>query len=439
MSKILMTTVGSYGDLHPYIAMARVLKRHGDEVTIGTHEQYREQVERVGIRFIPIKPGLDELGPQESWAAKANSSIRGTEFIVRTLLMPYLEVGYHTTKAAAAGHDLMISHVLSFATPLVAEELNIPWVSSALQPAPFFSAYDPPALGFATFLPRMKFLGPKFMRWFMRLLAKPTELWTAPIEDFRKNIGLKPFSKNVLIDGYSPLGTLALFPTAFAAAQPDWPANVKQIGFPLFDQETTSGISPELQSFLAAGAPPIVFTLGTAIVRMETSYYEVAYQAVKALGLRAVFLVGGNPRRIPPAATTDPHIHISNYEPFSGLFPFAAAIVHQCGIGTTAQALASGRPQVLVPFAHDQPDNARRVVALGMGCEIPARRLNVTRLISALKAVTERETFAARARDFVAELHVDRFDRLLHEAVSSFLSTKQSVGGPVGDRSDAAG
>ena len=273
-----------------------------------------------------------------------------------------------------------------------------------------------------TLLPRLKFMGPKFMRLFMRLLAKPTEFWLTPLVKFRSRLGLPPSLKNELIDGFSPFGTLTLFPAAFSPTQPDWPVGTHQIGFPFFDEETTSEISPQLQTFLTAGSPPVVFTLGTAIVLMETSYFEVAYQAVKSLGLRAVFLVGKKPSRIPAAAMTDPQIHISQYEPFSKLFCRAIAIVHQCGVGTTAQALASGRPQVLVPFAHDQPDNARRVVAMGCGVSIPARRLSVVRLIAALKNVTESETVIARARDVVGELDIDGFDKRMTEAISQMLS-----------------
>ena len=421
MSKILLTTFGSYGDLHPYLAMARILKGRGDDVTLATHEEYREYVERIGVRFVPIKPGLEELGPQESWAAKANHSLHGTQFIIRTLILPYLSDGYKTIKETAVGHDLMISHVLTFATPIVAEELGIPWLSCALQPSPFFSAYDPPALGFMTLLPRLKHFGPTVASWVLKLLASPTRRWLKPIDDLRNQVGLPVSPKNVLIDGFSSFGTLALFPSSFAPAQPDWPNRVKQIGFPLFDEETTSDISSELQQFLDAGPPPVIFTLGTAIVKMETNYFEIAYEAIKRLGLRAVFLVGKNPRRIPSATMTDPSVHISNYEPFSKLFPRGAVIVHQCGIGTTGQALASGRPQILVPFAHDQPDNARRLVELGVGISIPACRLNVTRLTIALKTVTENEGFSQRAKNLVSDLQISGFDRRLQDAISECL------------------
>jgi len=423
MSRILMATLGSYGDLHPYLAMARVLKDHGDDVTIVTHAEYQAQVERIGVAFVSMKPGLDEIGPQEGWASKANSSVGGPQFIIRTLVLPYLEDSYRAIKSVAPGHDLIISHVLTFAAPLVADELGIPWISSILQPSTFFSAYDPPAIGFVTVLPKLRFLGPSVMRRILGLMSLATNGWLKPIKSLRAKIGLPRSARNELTDGFSPHGTLALFPPSFAPPQPDWPAHVRQIGFPLFDEETSANVSEGLLQFLQQGEPPLVFTLGTAVVMMDTSYYELAYQAAKTLERRAVLLVGKKVQRIPVVASNDPQVFISQYEPFSGLFPHAAAIVHQCGVGTTSQALASGRPQVLVPFAHDQPDNARRVTELGIGRTVPAGRLNLSRLVAALDAVTTNETYAQRAREFAAGLRDCDFRQQLTAAIAGYLSS----------------
>lgn len=422
MRRILLTTFGSYGDLNPYIAIARVLKANGDQVTIATHTHYREQVERVGIRFVPVKPGEEELGPPEVWTARANHPLTGSQFVIRSLVLPFLEDSYRIIKEIAPEHDLIISHVLTFASPIVAEELGIPWISTVLQPSVFFSAYDPPKLGFFTFLPRLMFLGPRFMKWLLGSLVKQTNPWFAPVAQLRSKVGLPPSSKNPLVDGHSPYGCLALFAKEFAPAQPDWPSNTRQVGFPLYDEETSSELSVPLQTFLANGAAPIVFTLGSTIVTMETPYYEIAYKAVKSLGLRAVFLVGKTPHRVPTEAATDPQILISSYEPFSHLFPRAAVIVHQCGVGTTAQALTSGRPQIMVPFAHDQPDNAQRVENLGCGVTISSGRLSVRRLTTALKEVLEQPTFAERASQVGTPLQADDFGRNLRGAIEEFLS-----------------
>ena len=422
MRRILFTTFGSYGDLNPYIAMARVLKANGDQVTIATHTHYREQVERVGIRFVPMKPGEEEVGPPEAWTAKANNPFTGSQYVVQSLVLPFLDDSYQTIKEVAPDHDVIVSHVLTFAAPIVAEELGIPWISTVLQPSVFFSAYDPPMLGFFTFLPRLKFLGPRFMTWLLRSLVKQTNPWFEPVAKLRAKCGLPPCSKNPLVDGHSPYGSLALFAKEFAPSQPDWPSNTRQIGFPLYDEETTSELSENLQSFLNAGPPPVVFTLGSTIVTLDTAYYEIAYEAVKALGLRAVFLVGKTPHRIPPASLTDSQILISPYEPFSHLFPRAAAIVHQCGVGTTAQALTSGRPQVMVPFAHDQPDNAQRVATLGCGVTVSSRRLTTARLTAALTRVTHDSSFAERARHVGDALQKVHFGQNLCQAVDEFLT-----------------
>lgn len=421
MRKILMTTFGSYGDLHPYIGMAKALIANGDQVTIATHADYQEHVERVGARFVLIRPGLEEAGPKEKWAPQVNHPVFGPRFIMQTFVMPYLEESYNTIKRAAAGHDLIISHVLCVATPLAADELRIPWVSTILQPATFFSAYDPPALGFMTILPKLKWIGPKWMRRVLNAMAKPTEAWMKPLARFRKKLGLPRSRKNVLIDSCSPYGTLALFAPAFAPPMPDWPINTQQIGFPLFDEESTDSLSPGLVDFLDEGPPPVVFTLGTAVVMMETPYYEIAYDVVKSLGLRAVFLVGKTPMRVPLAAENDPNIYISPYEPFSKLFPYASVNVHQCGIGTTAQALASGRPQVCVPFAHDQPDNARRVEEMGCGLCLYSWKLSVPRLRLALKTILESPRFEQRARSVAREINVEGFEQRLLESVSQLL------------------
>ena len=235
------------------------------------------------------------------------------------------------------------------------------------------------------------------MRGILKLLIRPTSSWLTPITELRARVGLPPSSKNALVEGFSPEGTLALFPAAFAAPKPDWPARVHQIGFPLYDVETTSELSPAVQQFLEQGPPPVIFTLGTAIIRMETNYFEVAYEAIKHVGLRGIFLVGKTPRRIPPAAMTDPQICITDYEPFSRLFPKGQVIVHQCGIGTTAQGLASSRPQILVPFAHDQPDNAARIKRLGVGLAIPAERYNVARAAAAIDRLIREDDFRLHA------------------------------------------
>jgi len=136
----------------------------------------------------------------------------------------------------------------------------------------------------------------------------------------------------------------------------------------------------------------------------------------RAMAIRAVF-VAGESRQIPEDARADPRVLVTGYEPYSKVFPHASVIVHPAGVGTTAQACAAGRPQVLVPFANDQFDNARRVAALGAGVVLRARRVTVSRLSGAVAAARDPSLISAAAS---AKLRTtqENFDGLLGQAVS---------------------
>lgn len=278
--------------------------------------------------------------------------------------MSELRESYEDTLTAAEDADLLVSHPLALATGLVAERTGIPWASTVLQPGLFFSAYDPPAFGEAANLSRMSFLGPWFYRPVIRLLKRSYRSWVHPWYQLRAEIGLLPTAISPLFDGHSLSLVLALFSSVLAARKPDWPANTVVTGFPFFDEDGEVALSPGLRRFLADGSPPLVFTLGSSAVMAAGAFYEHIAAAAALLGRRGVLLVGQDPRNRP--AKLPEGVIVVDYVPNAALLPRAAAAVHQGGIGTTAQAMRAGRPMLVVPFSHDQPDNARRVTRLGI-------------------------------------------------------------------------
>ena len=155
--RILLTTFGSLGDLHPYLALARGLQAHGALPVVGTSAYYREMVESRGLAFTPIRPDIPEPEAMKRIAVDLMDARKGTATVVREMTMPWVRESYADTLAAAADVDLLISHLLTFATPLVSETLRIPWVSVVLQPMLFFSAYDPPAMPLFQWLNRLPF------------------------------------------------------------------------------------------------------------------------------------------------------------------------------------------------------------------------------------------------------------------------------------------
>jgi UDP:flavonoid glycosyltransferase YjiC (YdhE family) len=286
--------------------------------------------------------------------------------------------------------------MLTFTTRLVAETKGIPWVSTFLQPLGFFSAHDPPVLAPAPYLARLRFLGPVFHRALFGAAKRRVRSWAEPWHRLRAEVGLPPTPESPLFEGqYAPSLVLALFSKCLADRQPDWPRQTVLTGFPLYDQDGDAGMPAELARFLDAAPPPLVFTLGSSAVVDPGPFYEHSAAAAGLLGRRAVLVVGNNPRNR-PARLPDGVVAFA-YVPFSELFPRAAAIVHQGGIGTTAQAMRAGRPMLVMPYSHDQPDNAARVTRLGIARTVPRHRYTPARAAAELRRLLEDPAYQQRA------------------------------------------
>ena len=402
--RFLFTTLGSLGDLHPYIAVGIGLRERGHTVTIASSEIYRAKVEGEGLLFRPLRPDLPEItGDAEIWRRIMHPRT-GPEFIFRKLIMPWLEQSFEDTVAAARESDVLVGHVIAFSTPTVAELLKKPWISIVLQPSIFLSAHDPPVLAGAPYLAPLHRLIPGFTQLFFRFARRVARSWGDPINDLRRRLGLRMFLNPVLDDMFSPWGTQAWFSHVLARPQADWPARTVVTGFPFYDKlEPGQGLSAELAEFLDAGPAPVVFTLGSTAVFDAGTFYSESLAAVRKIGCRAVLLVGRDARNRPPEPVPD-NVFVAEYAPYSELLPRAAATVHQGGVGTTAQALRSGRPMIVVPYCNDQPDNGARVRRLGAGRVIPRRKYRAERVAKELEILLSDEGYRETATQVAREM-----------------------------------
>jgi UDP:flavonoid glycosyltransferase YjiC (YdhE family) len=316
---------------------------------------------------------------------------RGTEVIVREMVVPSLGQSIDDLSTLVAGADLFIGHPLMYATPLVAERAGVPWLSVVLAPTSLFSVHDFPVLPPFPSVVRLARAAPWAARTFMRIARATTGPWTRPVREMRVRMGLADRGDPLYEGQYSPHGTLALFSRALGARQPDWPANTTQTGFIFHDG--ASGVPDHLRDFLAAGEAPIVFTLGSSAVGAPGSFYEHSIEAATRLGRRAVLLVGRNSGRA--ADSVPPHVCLVDYVPHAALFPHAAVIVHHGGAGTLGQALRAGRPMLVVPHAHDQHDNALRAVRIGVARALDARRFTARRASGELGALLAGRRYAS--------------------------------------------
>ncbi len=388
MPRFLLVTLGSLGDLHPTLALAHALRRRGHEAVIATSEPYRARITAQGLPFVPIRPDLSLANPE--LVRRVMDGPRGTKYLMRDLIFPNIRDMHTDLAAAAVGADFLIASELAYAVPLLAARLNLPWAFFALSPISFLSVYDPVVLPGPTFLRHLQKIGPRTNRFILRVAEAVTHSWWAPLRTLRRELGLPPAASPLFAGKYSPHLNLALFSPLLQAPQPDWPAITHQTGFCFFDKPASDSAPPPplpaaVTAFLDAGPPPIVFTLGSAAVQIAEDFYLHSARAAQLLGRRALLLLGPNP----PPPDLPPSILAWDYLPYARIFPRAAAIVHQGGVGTTAQAMRAGRPMVIVPFAHDQFDNAARLTRLGSARTLARKRYHAASAAQTLAALLD--------------------------------------------------
>ena len=392
MPRIVLTTWGSYGDLFPAVGLALALKARGHVPVVATCEFYRSIVEPLGIGFHPVPPDVD---PNDSaLIARLMDPNRGSDVLLGELLAPAIRASFAAISAAARGADLLVSHPATFATPFVAQAQGIRWVASVLAPLSFFSRHDFPALSPMPWTTHLNAFGPGICGAVLAIARFMTRGMMRPVVELREELGLADRGSPLFEGQFSPLGTLALFPGVLAEPQPDWPPQVCRAGFVSYNGPDP--MPPELLAFLEAGAPPVAFTLGTSAVGAPGRFFTEAAAACAEAGCRGVLLVGRNPENHPKGPLPQGVIAV-DYAPHQQLFPRAAAVVHQGGMGTTSQALRSGKPQLIVPHAHDQPDNAQRVNRLGVSCVCQPRRFRSSRVAAHLRDLLGQAQYRMRA------------------------------------------
>ena len=422
MSRIVFTTMGTYGDLYPQIAIALELRHRGHDVAFATHQEYQDIVESHGFEFHRMRPDNTAMSNPEEMA-RAMDLKTGTEYIFKNIVCANLQDTYTDLMASAQDADLIMMGECVLAARLVAEKRDIPWVFAVLQPVSFMSHHDPSVLPIFTFLSKIRGLGWLTNRIIFQLAHNMTKSWAEPVHQLRHELGLPALQGNpILKNKFSPYLVLALFSEAFAKPQTDWPSNSVSTGFPFFDgNDTESELPSELQTFLDAGAPPIVFTLGSAAVLSPGCFYQVSIEAAQRLKRRAVLLMGNNPmpKNLPE------NMLALRYIPHSQIFPHACAIVHQGGVGTMAQALRAGVPTVVMPYSHDQPDNAARVERLGTSRTISRKKYTVSRVEKVLGQLLSDPGYAARAKDIGKTIRGEDGVAIACDAIEKLLKSSE--------------
>lgn len=412
---IILTGLGSYGDVLPMVGLGRELLRRGHRATLVTNPYFRQVVEKQGLSFEPVSTEADYLalaGNPDLWRPR-----KGLELIFATSvqLLPVLYAKIDAVVASNDGPVLLVAHPLDLASRIAREALGCSVVTVVLAPMGMMSEANPPRIAGAWTGPGVPGWVFRMQKWLgERLMMDPVV--KKPLNAFRSQLGLKPVDRLYPDWWYDTEGVLAMFPEWFGPAQRDWPPGTQTVGFPLWDQSVGELPLPDgATQWLDAGEAPIVFAPGTAN-READRFFEAAAGACALLGKRGVLLT-----RFPEQLPKDLPAGVRHFDflPLGPLLRRSAALVHHGGIGTCAQGLAAGVPHLVQPMAFDQPDNAAQLERLGVGRTISPSRFKLKTVAQRLGELLSSAATISRCQELARRTAADRGMTPAADAVES--------------------
>jgi UDP:flavonoid glycosyltransferase YjiC (YdhE family) len=384
--------MGSAGDVHPFIGVAKALQARGHEVFMITSGFFEPLAERMEVPFRPV-------GTREDFEAiQADPDLWHPKRAFHTLVEKGLNHSYepilhYAQELVTPGETVMLAGTLAIGARNARDLLNIPLATVHLAPCLFLSRFRQPRLHGAP-IPQW---APGFLKAFQWWAGgKVADRAILPeLNRFRAKHGLGPAKDIIRSWWHSPDRVIGLFPEWFGPPQPDWPPQTRLTGFPMFDEAGMHEIPAEVEDFLQAGEPPVVFTPGSAMAHGH-EFFDEAVKALQLAGRRGMLITrfpDTVPDKLPETVT-----HVS-YMPFSEVLPRAAALVYHGGVGTCAQALRAGIPHLVHHMAHDQLDNLSRVRDLGVGDGLAPKQFKAKRVAKLLNELLDNQETIRRARD----------------------------------------
>ncbi len=410
--RVLITTIGSGGDIHPYIAVAQELARRGHETEMVANPIYEARIREAVTSSDGPPIRVRHLGTIEQYREiESDPRIahprRSTRFILDQLMREAVPPTVEACEEAVREFkpDVVFRHHVSIGSRWVARRHNIPVATGVLAPLFFFSRQEPAVFKgwpFENAPPWVRHLRYRIGRATMRMV------FDRPLRRQRRDLGY-PDERDCfyreIVDAESLIG---MWSPAFRPPRLDDPRDAKIAGFCFFDEvphgdqhaistsnhrDARTNEERNLDRFLdeceRANEPPIVFSLGTVISHHGRRFYHAAARAAQTLDRGAVLLC---PRRDQWPVDLPKNVIAATYAPYSKILPRAAALVHHGGIGTTAQCLRAGKPMVVVPHIADQFDHAARCRRLGISATVSESRATPDRLVAALQSVLNVES-----------------------------------------------
>ena len=428
MRKLVLTTIGTLGDLHPFIALGLALKQSGFAPVLAVAEDHVAECKHSGIEAVAIFPSFENV--RQSMGLCKEDAVRrimsSQQLFLEQILLPSLSGSAQALDRLATDAAAIIATPFVFAAPIIAEKGNIPLVTAVLQPMGILAPDDPPSTP-DFWMTKHAPVGRLGAGWNSMVYATMRRalktLYSRQLDMVRAEHDLAPEgAANMLEPHRRSALILGCYSKLLGRVPPNALPHTEVIGFPFSDnfQSDQGSLDPVLVEFLRTGPPPLVFTLGTFAVHSAGEFYEQAALTAGSLGLRAVMLTGGS-----RGAVVDGSVIRCGFVPHSLLFPHACLVVHHGGVGTTGQAMRAGKPQIIVPHMGDQHDHAYRIERLGLGLSLKVNRFTASRVSLLIQQLLERSSFRERAQ---AARDVVNSEDGLNNAVSSITKILQVSG-----------
>jgi UDP:flavonoid glycosyltransferase YjiC (YdhE family) len=404
MARIVITTLGSAGDLNPFIALGLGLSERGHTVVFAVEDSFRPHLLTAGFEVRHLSGDVEAFMRENADEMFGNSAtpISSIKAIVRKYIVPNLRAKVEELKAICQEADLVVAHTQQIAATIVSELTGVRLVTVSLTPAALPSAYVAPN-PWPLELPDPLLHLANRLSWSVGLaLLRP--IVDKPLNAVRAEYGLPP-RHNLLNDGnLSPLLSAIATSPAFVEPKPDWPQGVKLTGFCFWDTPHAWEESAELRAFLDGGKPVVAVSSGSMGPGVEKAFdqiYLTSIRVLRQLGAR-VLIIGAAPGSLPEKLPEE--VMALPFAPFSAIYPRCAAVIHHGGIGTTAQALRAGVPMLVVPWGADQFFTAAQVKHLGVGEYLARRSYVPARASKLLKALLEEGSYREQSQAVAARI-----------------------------------
>jgi sterol 3beta-glucosyltransferase len=392
MTRILIITIGSRGDIQPFIALGKGLQSAGYEVALQTAEAYRSFVEEHGLHYVYMNNDFMELTESKAGQAAFDG---GGKWQLMKMVMPMLRRMLQDEWQAAQdfGPDAIIYHPKSLGGYHLAEKLNIPLLMALALPI-----YTPTR---AYPMPIMSgiHLGGAFNHFTYKLMAMATAPYMGVINDFRVNtLGLPKrgrFASELVKPDGEPVPTLYAYSQHVLPVPEDYPLHVHVTGYWFMDRQSNWQPPADLVRFLASGTPPVYVGFGSMSGTKARERAAIVLEALAKTGRRGLLASGWGGLK---ATDLPENVFMLDQAPHDWLFPQVSAVVHHGGAGTTAAGLRAGKPTLIVPFIADQPFWGKVVHESGLGPQpIPQKKLTAAALAAAIRQMGSDNEMRRRA------------------------------------------